>query len=139
MAYAEGRLFVPVVDLCGWGSATSRQPLTSVVPSRGKGRLVALDAATGRALWVRRLPSPNFGCATVSNDVVFTSTFDGTAYAFAAGGRKARLAARGCGRGSTRVPRCSVISFCSAPEPHVPGALLLSSSRSACPDWARAR
>ena len=58
MAYAEGRLFVPVVDLCGWGSATARQELTSVEPSRGKGRLVALDAATGRALWVRRLPSP---------------------------------------------------------------------------------
>ena len=36
MAYAEGRLFVPVVDLCGWGSATSSQPLTSVVPSRGR-------------------------------------------------------------------------------------------------------
>jgi alcohol dehydrogenase (cytochrome c) len=84
MAYAEGRLFVPVVDLCGWGSATSRQPLTTVVPSRGKGRMVALDAATGRALWVRRLQSPDFGCATVSNDVVFTSTFDGNVYAFAA-------------------------------------------------------
>jgi alcohol dehydrogenase (cytochrome c) len=26
----------------------------------------------------------NFGCATVANDVVFTSTFDGTVYAFAA-------------------------------------------------------
>ena len=85
MAYAEGRLFVPVVDLCGWGSATARQELTSVEPSRGKGRLVALDAATGRALWVRRLPSPNFGCATVSNDVVFTSTFDGTVYALGVG------------------------------------------------------
>ena len=84
MAYADGRLFVPVVDLCGWGSATSRQELTTVVPSRGKGRLVALDAATGRALWARRLTSPNFGCATVSNDVVFTSGFDGTVYAFAA-------------------------------------------------------
>ena len=43
---------------------------------------------TGRALWVRRLPSPDFGCATVSNDVVFTSTFDGAVYAFeAADGR----------------------------------------------------
>ena len=84
MAYAEGRLFVPVVDLCGWGRATSRQELTTVVPAQGKGRLVALDAATGRALWIRRLPSPDFGCATVSNDVVFTSTFDGTVYAFAA-------------------------------------------------------
>jgi alcohol dehydrogenase (cytochrome c) len=85
MAYADGRLFVPVVDLCGWGSATARQQVTSVDPSRGRGRLVALDAATGRTLWERRLPSPDFGCATVSNDLVFTSTFDGTVYAFATG------------------------------------------------------
>ena len=85
MAYADGRLFVPVVDLCGWGSATGRQSLEEIDLSRGRGRLVALDGATGRALWERRLPSPAFGCATVSNDVVFTATFDGTAYAFAAG------------------------------------------------------
>ncbi len=84
MAYSEGRLFVPVVDLCGWGSAVARQELTSVDPSKGRGRLVALDAATGRTLWDRRLPSPNFGCATVSNDVVFTAAYDGTVYAFAA-------------------------------------------------------
>jgi outer membrane protein assembly factor BamB len=83
MAYADGRLFVPVVDLCGWGSATGRQSLEEVDPSRGRGRLVALDAATGRVLWERRLPSPVFGCATVSNDVVFTATFDGTAHALA--------------------------------------------------------
>jgi alcohol dehydrogenase (cytochrome c) len=84
MAYADGRLFVPVVDLCGWGSAVARQLLTTVDPTKGRGRLVALDAASGRTLWERRLPSPNFGCATVSNDVVFTSTYDGTMYAFAA-------------------------------------------------------
>jgi outer membrane protein assembly factor BamB len=97
MAYSDGRLFVPVVDLCGWGKATSSQPLTSVDPVLGKGRLVALDAVTGQILWERRLRSPNFGCATVSNDVVFTSTLDGTAYGFAvADGRlvwRARLAA----------------------------------------------
>jgi outer membrane protein assembly factor BamB len=85
MAYADGRLFVPVVDLCGWGSAVARQELTTVDPAKGRGRLVALDAATGRKLWEQRLPSPVFGCATVSNDLVFTSTFDGTAYAFATG------------------------------------------------------
>ena len=83
MAYADGRLFVPVVDLCGWGSATSRQQLTTVDPSRGRGRLVALDAATGRILWDRRQPAPDFGCATVSNDLVFTSTVDGSLYAYA--------------------------------------------------------
>ena len=81
MAYADGRLFVPVVDLCAWGSAVGRQELTDLDPSSGRGRLVALDAATGSVLWERRLPSPDFGCATVSNDVVFTSTYDGTVYA----------------------------------------------------------
>ena len=83
MAYADGRLFVPVVDLCGWGSAIARQELTELDPMQGRGRLVALDGSTGRRLWERRLPSPNFGCATVSNDVVFTSTYAGTVYAFA--------------------------------------------------------
>ena len=81
MAYAAGRLFVPVVDLCGWGSAVARQQVTALDPSRGSGRLVALDTATGERLWERRFGSPNFGCATVSNDVVFTSTYDGTVYA----------------------------------------------------------
>jgi alcohol dehydrogenase (cytochrome c) len=82
MAYADGRLYVPVVDLCGWGRADARQLLTKVDPARGRGRLVALDAATGRILWERRLPSPDFGCATVARDVVFTSTYDGTVYGF---------------------------------------------------------
>jgi outer membrane protein assembly factor BamB len=84
MAYAAGRLYVPVVDLCGWGSAVARQEVTSVDPTRGSGRVVALDAASGRRLWERRLPSPDFGCATAVNDVVFTATFDGTVYALAA-------------------------------------------------------
>jgi alcohol dehydrogenase (cytochrome c) len=84
MAYADGRLYVPAVDLCGHGSATTRQEYTSIDPSTGTGRLAALDAASGRVLWQRRLPEVNFGCATVANDVVFTSTFDGTAYGFAA-------------------------------------------------------
>ena len=81
MAYAAGRLFVPVVDLCGFGSATGRQDVNTVDPVRGRGRLVALDAATGRVLWQARFGSPDFGCATVSADVVFTSTYDGTVYA----------------------------------------------------------
>ena len=84
MAYAAGRLFVPVVDLCGWGSATESQAVTTLDPSRGRGRLVALDAATGHVLWERRLPSPDFGCAAVSHDVVFTSTYDGTVYGLSA-------------------------------------------------------
>jgi outer membrane protein assembly factor BamB len=85
-AFAGGRVFVPVVDLCYAENATGAAATSfgRVDPARGKGRLVALDAATGSRLWERRLPSPSFGCATVSRDVVFTSTFDGRIYAFAA-------------------------------------------------------
>jgi alcohol dehydrogenase (cytochrome c) len=48
----------------------------------GRGGLTAVDAATGRVLWQRKLPSMDFGAATVANDVVFTSTYAGTVYAF---------------------------------------------------------
>ena len=82
MAYADNRLFVPVVDLCGTGSATTSRPVTDLDLSTGRGRLVALDASSGRVLWERRLPAPSFGCATVANDVVFTSTYNGVVYAF---------------------------------------------------------
>jgi alcohol dehydrogenase (cytochrome c) len=81
MAYADGRLFVPVVDLCAHGSATSYDDLDRVDPTHGRGRLVALDAATGKRLWERKFGSPVFGCATVADDVVFTSTYDGVVYA----------------------------------------------------------
>ena len=64
------------------GLATGRQGVDTADPERGRGRLVALDAATGRVLWQARFGSPDFGCATVSDDVVFTATYDGTVYAF---------------------------------------------------------
>jgi outer membrane protein assembly factor BamB len=82
MAYADGRLFVPVVDLCVRGSATSYDDLDRVDPTHGRGRLAALDAATGKPLWEHRFGSPAFGCATVADGVVFTSTYDGIVYAF---------------------------------------------------------
>jgi len=85
MAYAGGRLFVPVVDLCMRGSAVGYEDLYRVdVPKRGRGAVVALDAGTGRPLWKRRFAAPPFACATVANDVVFVPTFDGRIYALAA-------------------------------------------------------
>jgi len=84
MAYAAGRVFVPVVNLCTRDSATTSESVTSIQPDRGAGEFVALDPATGRILWDRHLPSPDFGCATAVNDIVFTSTYAGIVYAFAA-------------------------------------------------------
>jgi outer membrane protein assembly factor BamB len=82
LALASGRLFVPVVDLCFRGSAYGFPSFGATDPARGRGELVALSATTGRRLWLRRLPSPAFGCATVSRDVVFTATYAGVVYAF---------------------------------------------------------
>jgi outer membrane protein assembly factor BamB len=86
MAAAGGRVFVPVVDLCFPLSSRGTEPgaFFELDYTTGTGRLVALDIASGRTLWERRLPKPVFGCATVANDVVFTSTYDGRIYALAA-------------------------------------------------------
>jgi alcohol dehydrogenase (cytochrome c) len=46
----------------------------------GTGEIVAIDIATGRVRWDRRLPHSVYGAATISNDVVFTTTFDGTVW-----------------------------------------------------------
>jgi alcohol dehydrogenase (cytochrome c) len=82
MAFAEGRIFVPVVDLCFRESAfgTSGLGFYSTDYSKGTGELVALEASTGRRLWTRRFRSPNFGCATVAGGVVYTATYDGRVY-----------------------------------------------------------
>jgi alcohol dehydrogenase (cytochrome c) len=86
MALSDGRLFVPVVDLCMQGSAHGYEDLGKVdVSRRGTGELIALDASNGARLWSRRLPEPDFGCATVGDGVVFTATFDGAVYAFDTG------------------------------------------------------
>jgi outer membrane protein assembly factor BamB len=82
MAYADGRLFVPVVELCSRGSAYGYEPLARLNLAAGKGEFLALDAASGKPLWRRFLPEPDFGCATVADGVVFTSTFGGTVYGF---------------------------------------------------------
>jgi outer membrane protein assembly factor BamB len=82
MAYSGRTLFVPVVDLCMKGSAFGYPSLRGIDVSRGTGELIALDAATGARRWKEALPSPDFGCATVANGVVFTSTFAGRVYAF---------------------------------------------------------
>jgi outer membrane protein assembly factor BamB len=82
MAYGAGRLYVPVVDLCMLGSAVGYEDLGKVdVGARGRGEIVAIDAATGEHVWTRRFPEPDFGCATLADGVVFTSTFVGSVYA----------------------------------------------------------
>jgi outer membrane protein assembly factor BamB len=81
MAQANGTLFVPWLNLCAVGSATSE----TIPPSnfaKATGGLTAFDTATGKVKWTRSLPAPDFGAATVANDVVFTSDYNGKVYAY---------------------------------------------------------
>ena len=82
MAYAGGRLFVPVVEACARESATHPGALPDA--SKGDGILVALSAKNGTRLWSRRLGSPAMGCATVARDVVFAPAYDGRVLALSA-------------------------------------------------------
>ena len=83
MALAAGRLYVPWNDFAATASATGLTgSLAKQDFSQGRGGFTAVDAVSGRTLWRRMLPSLDFGAATVANDVVFTSTYAGTVYAF---------------------------------------------------------
>lgn len=42
------------------------------------GDITAIEVATGKKLWEEELPGVPFGAATVSNDMVFTTLYDGT-------------------------------------------------------------
>jgi len=81
MALAANRLFVP------WLNFPTRASATGIAGGLGNfktgtGGLTAIDPGAGKVLWQNKLPSEDFGAATVANDVVFTSTYAGTIYAF---------------------------------------------------------
>jgi outer membrane protein assembly factor BamB len=80
MATNGSTVFVPVVNhsvtIVAQGETQENGPIT--------GELVALDTATGRVKWDRKLPSAAFGAATAINDLVFTTDFAGDLFALEA-------------------------------------------------------
>jgi len=82
MAVADGVVYVPVANLASlWKTPDSG--LGAANFGQGTGEMLALDLATGRILWDTKLPQMADGDATVVNDLVFTTTFDGRLIAFA--------------------------------------------------------
>jgi outer membrane protein assembly factor BamB len=79
MAEARGVVYVPWIDVCFKGSATG---LAAGGSHTATGGLAAVDAATGAIIWKHTLPHIDSGAATIANNVVFTSTYNGTIYAF---------------------------------------------------------
>jgi uncharacterized cupredoxin-like copper-binding protein len=81
MAYADGMIYVPIVDnptsftstgIAGQGGDFSK----------AKGELVALNLSDGKVAWKVDLPQMALAGATVSNDVVFTGALDGVFRAY---------------------------------------------------------
>ena len=77
MAVADGVVYVPVVDVpTTYSSATS--PVGTPDLTKAAGEMVAIDIATGTQLWDTKAPGAILlGGATVSNDLVFTTTLNG--------------------------------------------------------------
>ncbi len=64
----------------GTGCAISRSAAVQAV-FKATGEMVAVSQDTGRIEWDTRLPSSPYGAATVTNNVVLTTTFSGDLYA----------------------------------------------------------
>ena len=81
MAVADGVVYVPVANLASQWSA--KAGLGKADFGAGTGEMLALDVATGKVLWDTKLSQMADGDATVVNDLVFTTTFDGYLVALA--------------------------------------------------------
>jgi outer membrane protein assembly factor BamB len=81
MASDGSTVFVPVVNLpVSYTSQTANQEGGAGTG----GELVAIDVNDGSVEWDHKFSGPAFASATVVNDVVFTTTFEGMLYAFKA-------------------------------------------------------
>ena len=70
------------------GSGASGSPAAEAAAIKAifaaPGEMVAVNQDTGKIEWDTRLPSSPYGAATVTNNVVFTTTFHGDLYALSA-------------------------------------------------------
>jgi outer membrane protein assembly factor BamB len=84
LAVHDGKVYAAVVDLPALVKkpADLNKSVGNVDFATGKGDLVRLDLATGAVDWSVKLDSMPFGAATVSNDLVFTTLYDGRVVAY---------------------------------------------------------
>jgi outer membrane protein assembly factor BamB len=74
MAVADGVVYAPIVNI---PTVFKSQTKYDLQIAKGTGEMVALDVGDGSQKWKRELAQPAYGAATVSNDLVFTTTFEG--------------------------------------------------------------
>lgn len=84
MAYRDGIVYAAVVNMSSL--VASDEELSNPVPptdtSEGTGTIVAIHAATGEIAWSHDIDQIPFGSMTISNDLVFTTTYDGMLRAY---------------------------------------------------------
>jgi outer membrane protein assembly factor BamB len=77
----DGKLvYVPVVN----NAATFSGSASQGSGQSNTGEVVAIDVNTGKVKWDQVFPAPVYGATTVANDIVFTTTFDGSVYGLSA-------------------------------------------------------
>jgi alcohol dehydrogenase (cytochrome c) len=64
------------------GISESSPRAFSTAVTNATGEMVAVNQDTGKIIWADKLPSTPYGAAAVTNDVVFTTTYNGYLYAF---------------------------------------------------------
>jgi glucose dehydrogenase len=77
MASDGKQVYVPIVN----NSATFSGSASQGSGQSNTGEIAAIDVNTGKVKWDQVFQAPAFGATTVSNDLVFATTFDGQVYA----------------------------------------------------------
>ena len=54
----------------------------SAAIAKATGEMIAVNQDTGKVIWDDKLPATPYGAAAITNDVVFTTTYNGYLYAF---------------------------------------------------------
>jgi alcohol dehydrogenase (cytochrome c) len=76
MALADGTVYVATVDL-PLTITSLNNPVGTKPAGPATGEVEALSLATGKVEWDTKVPEMPLGAATVSNDLVFTTLYDG--------------------------------------------------------------
>jgi outer membrane protein assembly factor BamB/mono/diheme cytochrome c family protein len=74
LAVSDGVVYAPIVNV---PVVFHTQTKPELQLTKGTGEMVALNVADGTLKWQATFAQPAYGAATVSNDLVFTTTFDG--------------------------------------------------------------
>ena len=84
LAVHDGKVYAAVVNLPGLVNkpADLNRPVAAVDFADGRGEIVRLDLATGRIDWSVEVDTMPLGAVTISNDLLFTTLFDGRVVAY---------------------------------------------------------